>query len=105
NTALIGKSSLPYYYHNGGDWPYLSAAYAYAKLAAGMDYEYPLTRWFDYNLERGNFTPIEFFSPCHKDGSPLQGWSALGALIAQYPDGNFFRTSLPDSAEYTRRKK
>ncbi|MDR3216889.1 MAG: hypothetical protein LBT55_05690 [Clostridiaceae bacterium] len=95
NTAVISKSSLPYYYHNGGDWPYLSAAYAYAKLTAGMDYGYPLTRWFDYNLARGNLTPVEFFSPCHKDGSPMQGWSAFGALLPQYPDGKFFEKPLP----------
>ena len=87
---IVQKSSLPYYYHNGGDWPYLSCAYAYAKLMYGMDYMYPLTRWFTYNIEKGNYTPIEFFSPFHKDGSLLQAWSSVGAFVLSYPDGKFF---------------
>lgn len=91
NKAVVLKSSLPYYYHNGGDWPYLSAAYAYAKLMYGMDYEYPLTRWFEYNLEKKNFTPVEFYGPCHADGSLLQGWSSVGAFVLSYIDGNFFK--------------
>ena len=90
NASVVLKSSLPYYYHNGGDWPYLSAAYAYAKLKYGMDYKYPLTRWFEYNVGKYNFTPVEFFSPTHPQGSLLQGWSALGQLAYAYPDGDFF---------------
>ncbi|MBO7177872.1 MAG: hypothetical protein J6V69_02095 [Clostridia bacterium] len=90
NKSVVIKSSLPYYYHNGGDWPYWSAAYAYAKLMYGMDYEYPLTRWFTYNLEKKNFTPMEFYSPCHPDGSLLQAWSSLGAFVLSYADGKFF---------------
>lgn len=89
--ACVGKSSYPYYYHNGGDWPYLSCAYAYAKLMQKRDYSYPLTRWFEYNLQCGNFTPVEFFSPLHPRGSLLQGWSGLAAWVLSYPDGNFFR--------------
>lgn len=92
--AVVQKSSLPYYYHNGGDWPYLSAAYAYAKLMHNMDYMYPLTRWFEYNVERGNYTPIEFFSPIHSDGSLLQAWSSVGAFVLSYPDGDFFTKEL-----------
>jgi hypothetical protein len=88
---VVLKSTEPYYYHNGADWPYLSAAYAYAKLMYKMDYLYPLTRWFDYNLEKGKYTPVEFYSPPHKDGSMLQGWSALGAFVLSYPEGDFFR--------------
>lgn len=91
---IVQKSSLPYYYHNGGDWPYLSSAYAYAKLMYGMDYIYPMTRWFTYNIEKGNFTPIEFFSPAHKDGSLLQAWSAMPAFIMSYPQGDFFKKKL-----------
>jgi len=87
---VVLKSTEPYFYHNGADWPYLSAAYAYAKLMYNMDYEYPLTRWFDYNLDKGNFTPIEFYSPPQPDGSMLQGWSALGAFVLSYPLGDFF---------------
>lgn len=90
NKSVVIKSSLPYYYHNGGDWPYWSSAYAYAKLMHGMDYEYPLTRWFTYNLEKKNFTPVEFYAPCHPDGSLLQAWSSMGAFVLSYVDGKFF---------------
>ncbi|MDR2091203.1 MAG: hypothetical protein LBP62_06080 [Clostridiales bacterium] len=92
--AVVQKSSLPYYYHNGGDWPYLSAAYAYAKLIFGMDYDYPLTRWFDYNAKKGNFTPVEFFSPARKRGSLMQGWSAMGAFLFNHKDGKFFENRV-----------
>lgn len=92
--AVVAKSTLPYYYHNGGDWPYWSALYAYAKRMYGMDYMYPLTRWFEYNLSKDNFTPIEFFSPLHKDGSLLQGWSSLGAFVLSWDDEDFFSKSL-----------
>lgn len=91
---IVQKSSLPYYYHNGGDWPYLSCVYAYAKLMYGMDYKYPLTRWFEYNIEKGNYTPIEFFSPIHPDGSMLQAWSSTGAFVLSYPVGDFFTKRL-----------
>lgn len=93
---IVQKSSLPYYYHNGGDWPYLSCVYAYAKLMYGMDYKYPLTRWFEYNLDQGNYTPVEFFSPIHPQGSLLQAWSSTGAFVLSYIDGNFFRKQLSD---------
>ncbi len=75
------KSSQPYYYHNGSNWPYLSAMYAYAKRMMGMEYRYALESWFPYNVEKGNFTPIEFFSPPQKDGSLLQAWSAACAFV------------------------
>lgn len=90
NKDIVQKSSFPYYYHNGGDWPYLSSMYAYAKLMYGMDYKYPLTRWFEYNITKENYTPIEFFSPIHPDGSLLQAWSSTGAFVLSYPDGKFF---------------
>ncbi len=91
---IVQKSSLPAYYHNGGDWPYLSNVYAYAKLMYGMDYKYPLLRWFEYNVEKGNYTPVEFYSPIHPDGSLLQAWSSTGAFVMSYQDGNFFRKGL-----------
>ncbi|MBO5776338.1 MAG: hypothetical protein J6R35_03095, partial [Clostridia bacterium] len=90
NKSVVLKSSWPFYYHNGGDWPYWSCAYAYAKLKYGMDYYYPLTRWFEYNLEKGNYTPVEFYAPMHKEGSLLQAWSNVGAFVLSYPDGKFF---------------
>jgi hypothetical protein len=91
--AVVAKSSYPYYYHNGGDWPYWSAIYAYAKKTFGMEYLYPLTRWFEYNAEKKNFTPVEFFSPFHKDGSLLQGWSGAGAFALEADIGFFSLTS------------
>ena len=90
----MSKSALPYNYHNGGDWPYWSGMYAYAKLMYGLDYEYPLVRWFDFNLEKGNYTPVEYFCPIHKDGSMLQAWSSTGAFVLKYRDGNFFRKEI-----------
>ena len=91
---IVQKSSLPYYYHNGGDWPYLSCMYAYAKRMYGMDDTYPLTRWFTYNVAKGNYTPVEFFAPPHPDGSLLQAWSSTGAFVLSYPDGQFFRKEI-----------
>lgn len=39
---LVEKSSNDYVYHNGSDWPYLSALYAGVKKQYGLSYEYPL---------------------------------------------------------------
>lgn len=75
------KSSQPYYYHNGANWPYLSAMYAAAKRKFGMEYRYALESWFEYNVERGNYTPVEFFSPPQPDGSLLQAWSGAAAFV------------------------
>ncbi len=75
------KSAQPYCYHNGANWPYLSAMYAYAKRMMNMEYRYALESWFTYNTQKGNFTPVEFFSPPHKDGSLLQAWSAASAFV------------------------
>lgn len=93
-SDIVQKSSLPYCYHNGADWPYLSCMYAYAKFVYGMDGEYPLTRWFTYNIERGNYTPVEFFSPIHKDGSLLQAWSSTGAFALSYKNTDFFAKNI-----------
>ncbi len=75
------KSSQPYYYHNGANWPYLSSMYAAAKRKYGMEYRYALESWFDYNVARGNYTPIEFFSPPCADGSLLQAWAGVAAFV------------------------
>lgn len=82
--AAYFKSSQDYEYHNGANWPYLSAIYAYAKYLAGRDYRYPLESWFFYNLECGVFTPIEYFSPCRKCGSTLQAWSGAAAFVYDF---------------------
>ena len=96
---IVQKSSLPAYYHNGGDWPYWSNIYAYAKLAYGMDYKYPLLRWFEHNVGKGNYTPVEFYSPIHPDGSLLQAWSSTGAFVMSYPEGDFFKKHLKQPEE------
>lgn len=88
------KSAQEYFYHNGGNWPYLSAMYAYALKQYGMEYEYALTSWFEYNIKRGNYTPIEYFSPCRPDGSLLQAWSGDGAFVLDDTEGFFERSIL-----------
>ncbi len=75
------KSSQSFNYHNGANWPYLSAMYAYAKRKFHMNYKHLLTIPFEYNLSKGNYTPIEYFSPYCKDGSLLQAWSGAVAFV------------------------
>lgn len=79
--ASYHKSSQSYDYHNGSNWPYLTAMYAYAKRKFGMEYKYLLTDWFTYNLKKGNYTPIEYFSPYCEDGSLLQAWGGDAAFV------------------------
>ncbi|MBQ7769668.1 MAG: aminotransferase, partial [Clostridia bacterium] len=88
--AAYFKSSQDYEYHNGGNWPYWCAMYAYAKHLAGRDYRYALKSWFSYNLERGIFTHVEYFSPCRKSGSTLQAWSGLAAFVYDHIDKQSF---------------
>ena len=83
-SATYGKSSQDYEYHNGGNWPYWSAIYAYAKSLAGREWQYALESWFSYNLQKGIFTPVEYFSPCRKSGSPLQAWSGAAAFTFDF---------------------
>ena len=89
-SATYGKSSQDYEYHNGGNWPYWSAIYAYAKFLAGREWRYALKSWFSYNLEKGIFTPIEYFSPCRKSGSTLQAWSSATAFTFDFIDKESF---------------
>lgn len=79
--AVYWISSQPYNYHNGANWPYWSAIYAFAKRKFGMEYTYALESWFTYNVEKGNYTPIEYFSSACKDGSLLQAWSGTAAFV------------------------
>ena len=90
-SAAYFKSAQDYEYHNGGNWPYWSAIYAYAKSLAGRECRYALESWFSYNLEKGIFTPVEYFSPCRKSGSTLQAWSGAAAFTFDFMDKeNFF---------------
>ncbi len=79
--AARNKSTQGFNYHNGANWPYLSAMYAYAKRKHGMEYKHLLTIPFTYNLNNGNYTMIEYFSPYCKDGSMLQAWSGAIAFV------------------------
>jgi glycogen debranching enzyme len=78
---LFSKSIFPYRYHNGSDWPYLSSIYALVKKREGMDYSYPLTRWWEYSLEKGWINPVEYYSPIYARGSLNQGWSSMAATL------------------------
>ncbi|MBP5405462.1 MAG: hypothetical protein J6Y74_05950 [Clostridia bacterium] len=82
--ATAHKSMRPFDYHNGANWCYLTAMYAYAKYLYGRDYAYPLLSCFSYNVRRGHYTPVEYFSPCAPTGGSLQGWSAAIAFTYQY---------------------
>lgn len=75
------KSLEPYRYHNGANWPYLSAMYAYAKRKYNMEYHYALESWFDFNVKKGHYTPVEYFSPYYPKGSLLQAWSGNSAFV------------------------
>ncbi|HWQ06096.1 MAG TPA: trehalase family glycosidase [Feifaniaceae bacterium] len=90
-ARFVEKSAYPLRYHNGAEWPYLSALYAFAKKLYGMDYSYPLTRWYNNSLERGFAAPVEYFSPPYPPGGMLQGWSAFGAFVLDHDsaDGVF----------------
>lgn len=77
---LFGKSADPLRYHNGAVWPYLNAIYAQLLLERGDDgWRYPLTRWWEFQLEQGWLTPLEYFSPPYPPGASLQAWSGMAA--------------------------
>ena len=60
----------------------------------GFEYEFALKNWFFYNLEKGNYTPVEYFSPYCKDGSLLQAWSSVAAFVYNDMDMSFFKDKL-----------
>lgn len=77
---LRDKSMDPFRYHNGSDWPYWDGILSWAKLKHQLpDWEYPLTRWFSYSLEKNWLTPVEYYDPVYGKGSNLQGWSSMPA--------------------------
>ena len=92
--GAINKSATPFNYHNGADWPYWSAMLAYAYKMYGFEYEFALKNWFFYNLEKGNYTPVEYFSPYCKDGSLLQAWSSAAAFVYNDTDMSFFKNKV-----------
>lgn len=91
-ARLVEKSADPLRYHNGADWPYLSSLYAFAKKIHGMEYRYPLTRWYERGLAQGYATPWEYDSPYYPVGGMLQGWSAFAAFVLDHESAQgFFR--------------
>jgi hypothetical protein len=79
---LFHKSADRLRYHNGSDWPYLDGIYATVLAETGdPDWRYALSRWWEYGLERGWLTPVEFFSPAWPAGGFLQGWSGFPAAV------------------------
>lgn len=79
---LFGKSADPFRYHNGAEWPFLSAIYAEILLERGdADWRYVLTRWWQRSLDQGWLTPVEFASPGYPPGAFLNGWSGLAARV------------------------
>ena len=84
------KSARAYDYHNGANWVYLTAMYAYAKARYGRDWRAPLLSTFRYMTSHGRFTPVEYFSPCRPTGSALQGWSAAAAFVWQWAEKDDF---------------
>ena len=79
---LFDKSAQPFCYHNGADWPYWDGVYASILLErndpSGLEV---LTRWWEYGLEQGWLTPVEYYSPPFPVGGMLQGWSSMPAAI------------------------
>lgn len=84
---LFGKSANPYRYHNGADWPYWDGVYgAVLRERGDEDADYVLVRWWEYGLERGWLTPVEYYSPAYPEGGMLQGWSSMPAAALLPPD-------------------
>ena len=46
-----------------------------------MEYKNILTDWFVHNIEKGNYTPVEYYSSTCKDGSLLQAWCGTVAFV------------------------
>ncbi|MBN1202587.1 MAG: hypothetical protein JXJ20_12110 [Anaerolineae bacterium] len=91
---LFAKSAQPYNYHNGAEWPYLSAVYAQLLMEHGdPDWSYALTRWWQIQLDNGWLTPVEYHSPAHPPGAFLQGWSGM-AVSAMLVGGLGLRPAL-----------
>ncbi|MBN2874576.1 MAG: hypothetical protein JXM71_05730 [Spirochaetales bacterium] len=96
---LVEKSSRPYSYHNGSDWPYWSSLYAFAKGTMGLDPAYPLRRWFAWSLATGWATPVEYYSPAVGKGSSLQAWSSVAAFAIDFADATGFPYQLQTEGE------
>ncbi|MCQ2413174.1 MAG: hypothetical protein MJ082_00060 [Clostridia bacterium] len=81
HDSATNKSSQPFYYHNGANWPHLTSMYALAKRKHGMEWRGVLENFFTYGIGHGNYTPVEFYSAPRPDGSLLQAWCADAAFV------------------------
>lgn len=77
----VHKSARPFDYHNGANWPFLTAMYAYAKALFGREWREVLLAPFRYAVNNGIYTAVEYFSPFCKAGSRLQAWSSAVAFV------------------------
>lgn len=91
---LVEKSSYPFVYHNGSDWPYWSAMYGFAKGMKKKENDYPICRWFTYALEKNWATPVEYYNPITGRGSLLQGWSGMAAFAIEFKNAAKFPFNL-----------
>ena len=88
----FNKSLKIYECHNGAVWPYWSALVAYAQQMHGRDHTYALISPFDWNVgKRGNYTPVEYYSPSVPDGAPLHAASSIAAWVYDWQNGDFFK--------------
>lgn len=62
-NSARNKSTQSFNYHNGANWPYLSAVYAYAKRKFGMEYKSLLTVPFEYNVKKETTLKSNIFHP------------------------------------------
>ena len=85
------RSSQEYEQQNGAAHPALSALVAYAELHNGRDHTYALTSSFDWNVKHGNYTPVDYYSPCAPCGAPLTVWDSVAALVYDWQDADFFK--------------
>ena len=88
------RSSQEYEQQNGAAHPALSALVAYAELHNGRDHTYALTSSFDWNVKHGNYTPIDYYSPCAPGGAPLTAWNSVAALVYDWQDSDFFKENI-----------
>ena len=90
-NRCFSNSVVDYEFQNGAVWPYWSALVAYAELRNGRDHTYALTSPFEWNVKRGNYTPVECYSPNTPDGSPLHAASSVVAWVYDWIDKDFFK--------------
>ncbi len=85
------KSGQEYGQQNGAAYPALSALIAYAQLLNGRDFSYALTSSFDWTIKHGNYTQVDYYSPCTPVDRPLVAWNGVATLVYDWRDVDFFK--------------